>query len=58
VITKVAPVFAGRPGKANCHGKSVSALDKQYGGVNAAAAALGFASVKALQDAIEEFCEA
>jgi hypothetical protein len=58
VITKVAPVFAGTPGKANCHGKSVSALDKQYGGVNAAAAALGFASIKALQDAIEEFCEA
>ena len=58
VITKVSPAFAGTPGKANCHGKSVSALDKQYGGVNAAAAALGFASVKALRDAIEEFCEA
>jgi hypothetical protein len=58
VITKVSPAFAGTPGKANCHGKSISALDKQYGGVNAAAAALGFASVKVLQDAIEEFCEA
>ena len=35
--------FAGTPGKANCHGKSVSALAKQYGGLAAAAAALGFA---------------
>jgi hypothetical protein len=36
-----APVFAGTPGKANCHGQSVSALARQYGGLNAAAAALG-----------------
>jgi hypothetical protein len=50
-------VFAGTPGKANCHGKSVSALVKQYGGLNRAAAALGYPSVKALQEAIEEFCE-
>jgi hypothetical protein len=35
-------VFAGTPGKANCHGKSVSALAKQFGGLNNAAAALGF----------------
>ena len=41
-ITKVSTEFAGTPGKANCHGKSVSALAKQYGGL-AAAAALGFA---------------
>jgi YVTN family beta-propeller protein len=50
--------FAGTPGKANCHGKSVSALAKQYGGLNGAAAALGFDSVKALQIAIDEFCAA
>jgi len=50
------PVFAGTPGKANCHGQSVSALAKQYGGLNGAAAALGFASVDALQAAIQEFC--
>ena len=37
------PVFAGTPGRANCHGKSVSALAKQYGGLSSAAAALGFA---------------
>jgi hypothetical protein len=51
------PVFAGTPGKANCHGQSVSALARQFGGLNAAAADLGFTSVGALQDAILEFCE-
>jgi len=50
------PVFAGAPGKANCHGKSVSALARQYGGLNGAAAALGYASVGALQEAILTFC--
>jgi uncharacterized repeat protein (TIGR03803 family) len=48
--------FAGTPGKPNCHGKSVSALAKQYGGLNSAAAALGYPSVSALQDAIRAFC--
>jgi hypothetical protein len=52
------PVFAGTPGKPNCPGKSVSALAKQYGGLNNAAAALGFDSVEVLQAAIEEFCVA
>jgi YVTN family beta-propeller protein len=51
------PKFAGTPGKANCLGQSVSALAKQYGGLRAAAAALGFDSVKALQEAILDFCE-
>jgi hypothetical protein len=49
--------FAGTPGKADCHGKSGSALARQYGGLNGAASVLGFPSVSALQDAIEEFCE-
>jgi hypothetical protein len=52
-----APAFAGTPGKANCHGKSVSALARQFGGIDAAASALGFASVQALQDATRTFCE-
>ena len=52
-----APKFAGTPGKANCHGKSVSALAGQYGGLNAAAAALGYPSVRALQEVIMAFCE-
>jgi hypothetical protein len=51
------PVFAGTPGKANCHGQSVSALARQYGGLNSAAAALGYADVSALQSAIMAFCE-
>ena len=51
-------VFAGTPWKANCVGQSVSALAKQYGGLNDAATALGFDSVGALQGAIGEYCEA
>ena len=50
------PLFAGTPGKANCFGQSVSALARQFGGINAAAADLGFASIPALQDAIQAFC--
>jgi len=47
--------FAGTTGEANCQGTSVSALARQFGGIDAAAA-LGFASVQALQDAIQAFC--
>jgi uncharacterized repeat protein (TIGR03803 family) len=50
-------VFAGTPGKPNCFGQSVAALARQYGGLNAAAKALGYPSVRALQKAILEFCE-
>jgi hypothetical protein len=50
-------MFAGTPGKPNCFGQSVSALARQYGGLNNAAAALGYPSVRALQKAILEFCE-
>jgi YVTN family beta-propeller protein len=57
VFIEPPPRFAGTPGKANCYGQSVSALAKQYGGLNAAAAALGFDSLKALQNAIMAFCE-
>jgi uncharacterized repeat protein (TIGR03803 family) len=53
----VAHKFAGTPGKPNCFGQSVSALARQYGGLNNAAEALGYPSVRALQDAITEFCE-
>jgi YVTN family beta-propeller protein len=53
---KPAPKFAGTPGQSNCFGQSVSALAQQYHGLNAAAAALGFSSVKALQNAILAFC--
>jgi YVTN family beta-propeller protein len=49
--------FAGTPGKANCQGESASGLAQQFGGSNTATAALGFPSVRALQDAILAFCK-
>ena len=58
VILKISSAYAGTPGKANCRSQSISALVQQYGGLNAAATALGFDSVKALRQSIEEFCEA
>jgi YVTN family beta-propeller protein len=57
IFIQPAPRFAGTPGKANCYGKSVSALARQYGGLNSAAAALGYSDVSALQTAIMAFCE-
>jgi hypothetical protein len=48
---------AGAPGHANCHGKSISASARQFGGLDAAASALGFSDVEALQDAFRVFCE-
>jgi hypothetical protein len=47
---------AGTPGQRNCHGESVSALAHQFGGLDAAASALGFSSVAALQDGFRAFC--
>jgi len=48
--------FAGTPGAAKCSGQTVSALSQQFGSLDAAAAALGFPSVKALQTAIKSLC--
>jgi hypothetical protein len=48
---------AGTPGHANCHGQSISALAEQFGSIPAAASALGFSSVDALQNAFGTFCE-
>ena len=47
---------AGTPGRANCHGRTVSALARQFGGIDAAASALGFSSVASLQDVVKAFC--
>jgi YVTN family beta-propeller protein len=58
IFIQRAPRFAGTPGYSNCHGQSVSALARQYHGLDAAATALGFSSVKALQNAILAFCRA
>ncbi len=48
---------AGKPGQANCHGKSISALAAQFGGISSAASALGFSGVDQLQDSFTAFCE-
>jgi len=48
---------AGTPGKANCHGATVSALAHQFGSVHAAASVLEASSVQALQDAVTLFCK-
>jgi hypothetical protein len=50
------PRFAGTPGFSNCHGKSVSALAQQYGGLAHAAAALDYSSVSKLQSAVAAYC--
>ena len=57
IFIQQAPRFAGTPGKANCFGQSVAALVRQFGGLNAAAAALGYPNMQALQRAIMQFCE-
>jgi len=48
--------FAGMPGKVDCYGQSAAALASHYGGLNAAATALAFSSVSALQKAILTYC--
>jgi uncharacterized repeat protein (TIGR03803 family) len=48
--------FAGIPGQANCVGQSVSYLANTYGGISAAAAALGYANVQALRNAVQLSC--
>ena len=47
-----APEFVGTPGHSNCHGQSVAALNSSFGNLDAAAALLGYSSVKSLQAAI------
>jgi hypothetical protein len=49
--------LAGTPGQPNCHGKSISALARQFGGLPAAATAMGLTSVPELQDAVRAFCQ-
>jgi hypothetical protein len=48
---------AGTPEQANCHGKTISALAHQFGGIDSAAASLGFSNVQALQDGFTLFCK-
>jgi hypothetical protein len=46
----------GTPGAANCHGRTMSALARDFGGVDGAAGALGFSTVAALQGVVRDFC--
>ena len=48
---------AGTPGQVNCHGKSVSAVARQFGGFDAAASELGYSSVESLHEGLRTFCE-
>jgi hypothetical protein len=47
----------GTVGPANCHGQTMSGLAAQFGSISAAASALSFPSVDALQNAFAGFCE-
>jgi hypothetical protein len=46
----------GQPGFDNCHAQSIAGLVQTYGGLKAAAAALGYPNTKALDDTIIAFC--
>jgi hypothetical protein len=48
---------AGTPGEPNCHGKTISAMAHEFGGIKHAALSLGFFSVDALQDGVSKFCQ-
>ena len=47
---------AGTPGAADCQGVTVSALARQFGGIDHAAGALGFSTVAGLQRVVRDFC--
>jgi hypothetical protein len=47
----------GTPQEPNCQGQTISALAHQFGNIHAAASALGFSSVQALQNGFSLFCE-
>jgi hypothetical protein len=48
---------AGTPGQASCHGHTIAAMAKEFGGIDASASALGYSSVDALQDGVTVFCK-
>lgn len=47
---------AGTPGQANCHGQTVSAMAREFSGIDVSASTLGYSSVDALQNGIGVFC--
>jgi hypothetical protein len=48
---------AGTPGQPNCHGQTISAMAREFGGIAQAALRLGFFSVDALQEGVSAFCQ-
>ena len=56
-LSGAALLSAGTPGQPECHDVTISGLAEQFGGVPAAVSALGFSSVKALQNSFRAFCE-
>src|SRR6266705_826997 len=56
-LTGTSLPFAGSPGQADCHDVTISGLAEHFGGIPSAASALGFSSVKTLQNAFQAFCE-
>jgi hypothetical protein len=48
---------AGTPGRPNCHGKTISAMAREFGGIAHAALRLGYFSVDALQEGVSVFCQ-
>jgi hypothetical protein len=48
---------AGTQGEANCHGQTISALARQFGGLHGAASVFGSSSVQAVQNAVVLFCQ-
>jgi YVTN family beta-propeller protein len=52
----IQPRFAGTPRHSNCHGQSVAALARTFGGLSRAAAALGYPDVQGLQTEIRAYC--
>jgi hypothetical protein len=55
-LSGVSLVSAGVPGQDDCHDVTLAGLADQFGSASAAASALGFPSVKAMQDAFRTFC--
>jgi hypothetical protein len=47
---------AGTPGQEDCHDVTTSGLAEQFGSIHSAASALGFSTVKALQESFRAFC--
>jgi hypothetical protein len=47
---------AGAPGQENCHGQTVSAMAREFGGIDTSAFTLGYLNTSALQDGVRVFC--